>query len=71
MALLGVRHCSKWSLSWLCEQSVMALGGIRHLWRLDSRSQSQSLEVTNSSQSHDGLLTEPSRTPPRAMTDSW
>ena len=71
MALPGVRHSSRRSPSWLCEQSVMALGRIRHLWRLASISQSQSLEVTDSSQSNDRLLLEPWQTPGRAMTDFW
>ena len=38
MALGGVRHGSGRSPSWLCEKSVMVLGGIRHLWRLAIRS---------------------------------
>ena len=71
MALPGVRHGSTKSPTWLCEKSAMALVGIRHLWRLNSKSRSQSLEVTDSSQSHDRLLTEPWQTPPRSMMDSW
>ena len=34
MALRGVCHGSWRSPSWLCEQSVMSLGGICHLWIL-------------------------------------
>ena len=30
MALRGVRHGSARSLSWLCEESVMALKEVRH-----------------------------------------
>ena len=59
MALGGVRHGSVRNPSWLCEKSVMDLGGIRHLWRLTSKGGRQSPEVTDSSQSNDGFLTEP------------
>ena len=67
MALPDVRHGSRRKPSWLCEKSIMALGGIRHLWRLSSAFTGQSAEVTDFSQSHDGFLTEPLRTPPRAV----
>ena len=40
-------------------------------WDIASRSKNQSPEMTDSSQSHDGLLLEPWRTPHRAKTDSW
>ena len=56
MALPGVRHGSRRSLSWPCEKSIMTLGGIRHLWRLSS---AFNPEVTDFSQSYDGFLTEP------------
>ena len=58
----------------------MALPGVRHGsernplgWNIASRSKSQSPQMTDSSQSHDGLLTEPPprRTSLKAMTDSW
>ena len=70
MALGGFRHGSVRNPSWLCEKSVMALGEICHLWRLASKSQRQCLKKTDSSQSHEGFLTEPWWTPPRALTDS-
>ena len=69
--LWKICHGSTRSPSWLCEKSVIALREIRQLWRLASKNWRQSPEVTNSSQSHDGFLTEPWRIPPRAMTDSW
>ena len=66
MALGGVRHGSVSNPSRLCVQSVLALGGIRHLWRLASASSGNippcriSLRaMTDSSQSHDRLLAEP------------
>ena len=59
MALGGVRHGSRRSPTWLCEEFVMALGGIHHLWRLASAFTGQSPEVMDFSQSHDGFLTEP------------
>ena len=54
-----VRHGSRRSPSWLWEISVMALGGICHLWRLSLTFTGQSPEVTDFSQSNDGFLTEP------------
>ena len=59
MALGGVRHGIRRSPSWLCEKSVMALGGIRHLWTLSAAFNGQSPEVPDFSKSHDGFLTEP------------
>ena len=62
---LGVRHGYVTNPSLLCEQSVMALQGICHLWRLTSASTNNippwwtpRRVMTNSSQSHDGLLVE-------------
>ena len=58
MALREVRQGG-----WLLEQSVMALGGIHHLWRLAYTSTgnipSSLRAMTDSWQSHDGLLAEP------------
>ena len=78
---LEVCYGSTRSLSWLCEESIMALQGVLHGsarnssgWDNASRSKSQVPHKTDSSramkdfsQIHDGLLLEPWRTPHKAM----
>ena len=66
MDLGGIRHGSRRSLSFLCEQLVMTLGGIRHLGRLAFASfgniptrRTSLRAMTYSLQSQDRLLIEP------------
>ena len=68
VGLFEIRHSIYRSLSWLCEESIMA--GIfpveaeasLHRWWISPRA------MTDCSQSHEGLLPEPLWTPHRAMT---
>ena len=68
MTLGGGCHGSRRSPSWLCEQSDMPLGEIRHLWRLASASKGNILlwlsslrALVESLQSHDRYWWRPTR----------
>ena len=74
--LLKICRGSTSSPFWLYKESVMALGVVRHLWRLASAftgnippKRTSLRALIDSLQSHDRLLAEPWRTPGRAMAD--
>ena len=77
MALQRLSHDFARILPWVCAQSVMALGGICHLWTLASAATGNMPHwrpsfraMPDSLQNHDKLLAEPWWIPGRAMADS-
>ena len=84
LGLWKVCHCSTRSLSWFWQESVTALLRVCHgcvripsCFNIASRSIGQSQQVTDSSQSHEGLLTEPpnltdfSQSYDRLLAEPW